>query len=102
MKTDYAKIDAAMDRLNSAWADVNRIASLRIGMISGGPSIDEEQSEAQTAFNALSALVEQALANGCREKRILEALRGNKFHSEMVREHFDAKRFDREWEKMNK
>ena len=100
MKTNYAKIEKAIDRLLSAQAEVRKVASLRIGMISGGPSIDEENAEAKEAWNELEVLVRTALENGCREKVMLEAVRENKFFSAMVAEHFDKIRFDREWESM--
>ena len=89
MATNYKKIEAAVDRLTMAWNENNRIASLRIGMISGGPSIHEELVEAQAAFDALTALVQQALDSGCREARMFEVVKESKLHRDMVQEHFD-------------
>lgn len=49
MKTNYTAIKKALTRLDEDRTELNKIANLRIGVISGGPDIHEEREEFDAA-----------------------------------------------------
>ena len=55
-----------VDRVNEARDEHRKIASLRTGMISGGPSIDDESRELDNAVNELIEGTCRILANNGR------------------------------------
>lgn len=96
MKTNYAKIDSAVTRLAEARADVRKIASLRMGMISGMPSIDEENAEFEAALAYLVKLVRTAIANNARLSTLLEHLDGELITTEIVKSEIQEREWSRE------
>lgn len=76
MRTDYKAIHKAFVELDDAALEMNRVASLRIGMISGGPSIDQENEEFYRCLNVAKKLVSDAIANGSRLSRLLAECNG--------------------------
>lgn len=95
MKTNYSKIRAALKDLDEARTELNKIARLRIGMISGGPSIAEESAEFERCSKTLVRLVRQAIANGCRLSRLQEVCGDEIVVSGMVRDAIDEREYER-------
>jgi hypothetical protein len=93
MKTNYAKIDSAVTRLTEARAELRKIANLRMGMISGMPSIDEENAEFEAALADLTKLVRNAIDSNARLSTLLEHLDDELVTTEMVTRVMQ----DREW-----
>lgn len=101
MKTNYSAIRAAVKRLDEARDDLRKIANLRMGMISGMPSIADENAEFRAALADLNRLVSAALANNCRRATILEVLDGEHITTELVNDHFEQRENERDWEREN-
>jgi hypothetical protein len=97
MKTNYAKIDSAVTRLEQARADVRKIAGYRMGMISGMPSIDDENAEFEAALADLVKLVRNAIANNARLSTLLEHLDGELVTTEIVKNVMSEREFEREY-----
>lgn len=96
MKTNYVKIDSAVTRLSEARADVQKIASLRMGMISGMPSIDDENAEFELALADLVKLVRNAIVNNARLSTLLEHLNGELVTTEIVKSEMQEREWSRE------
>jgi hypothetical protein len=103
VKIDYKKIELAVKRMALASQEVRRVASLRVGMISGGPGIEEENAEATTAYNELLVLVVGALESGAMESRLMVAIEDAPGRIiEIARNHYDGIRFNREYDDMSR
>ncbi len=89
MKTNYKKIKQALIRLEEARVEFQKIASLRIGMISGGPDIEEEKQEFDDARQEVERLVNEALKNKCRTSKLIEVL-GDDFEYPWVKGIFES------------
>ena len=96
MKTNYQKIDAAVVRLSEARAEVRKVASYRRGMISGMPSIDEENAAFDAALADLVRLVRGAVSNGARLTTLLEHLDGELVTTEIVKNEMQEREWARE------
>jgi len=56
MENNYRKLAVLVRELDEARKEMNKVARARIGVISGGPSIDEENRAFDLACTALSSL----------------------------------------------
>ena len=100
MKTNYKAITRALSELDAAAKEMNKVASLRIGMISGGPSIDRENAEFYSALSVAKNLVTTAIDNGARLSKLWSVCSGyNRQVSYMVKEAIQNKELDREYAK---
>ena len=96
MKTNYAKIDSAVTRLAEARSELRKIANLRMGMISGMPSIDEENTEFEAALADLLSLVRNAINSNARMATLLEHLDGELVTTELVTREIETREWARE------
>lgn len=101
MKTDYTAIKKALARLDEARTELNKIANLRIGVISGGPNITDERNEFDSARLELERLVRQAISNNCRLSYLLEILDGEITVTPLVKSVIEDRENDREWKREN-
>lgn len=97
MKTNYTAIKRALARLDEARTELNKIANLRIGVISGGPDIADARHAFDSARLELQGLVEQAIKNNCRLSYLLEILAGEITVTPLVDEAIYDRENDREW-----
>ncbi|MDH4318866.1 MAG: hypothetical protein OEV64_10785 [Desulfobulbaceae bacterium] len=98
MKINYAKIDAAVKRLAAARHELRKVSNLRMGMISGMPSIDDENAEFESALADLKILVQAAIDGNSRLSVLLGHLDGELVTTEMVKNEIQ----EREWARENK
>lgn len=96
MKTDYAKIRAAVERLSEARDEFNRGAYQNIGVISGAIDLSEERSEVDDAIKELCGLVRKAVANNCRKIALMEALDGEHISTRLAEDLFFERDFERD------
>ena len=95
MRTDYGKIRDAIRELDEARVELNKLCRLNIGVISGGPSMDDEKEEFARCSKTLVKLVRQAIANGCRLSRLQEVCGDEIVVSGMVRDAIDEREYER-------
>ena len=76
MKNNYRKLSQLLQDVDEARAEVNKIAQMRIGVISGGPSIDEEKREFDRAAKVLIEATKKIISNGGRISKIKVILGG--------------------------
>jgi hypothetical protein len=70
MKNNYKKLEEQIEKVSSARADQQKVASFRVGVIAGGPSIDDENETWLAESAALSTMVESYLDNGARLSKV--------------------------------
>ena len=75
-RTNYKKMAAAVATVDRTREEMNRIARMRIGVISGGPSIHAENAAFDAAVEDLRKIVVQACEGGARFSKVLEVLDG--------------------------
>jgi hypothetical protein len=98
-KTNYKKIELAVERVIKAREELNKIANLRIGVISGGPSIDEENKEFNEALNDLLPMVKAAVKQNCQKDALLKRLNGDHVSISLAKELIKDREFEKEYER---
>lgn len=96
MKNDYQKLAKVLDELSDAESKFNRIANLRIGVISGAPSIDEDRERLDVAMDEAERLVFQFCQNGARLSKLMDFVSDWRLLKEIVDDEAANRRFEKE------
>jgi hypothetical protein len=89
MKNNYRKLEVQIEKVSSARADQQKVSSLRVGVIAGGPSIDDENETWLAESAALCTMAESYLENGARLSKVTTMLEDCPcFAMELILDHY--------------